>query len=106
MTELSLPYGINESPPNTAKPDRTKNDLLNFLPVLNSVDSSIQNASIKDLYRLGKFDPSQTRPRPILVKFLCRIDVNTILSNRNLIKKPVIIKTDMSKDERKIESML
>ena len=80
-------YGINESPPKTAKPDRTKNDLLNLLPVLNSVDSSIQNASIKDLYRLGKFDPSQTRPRPILVKFLCRIDVSTILSNRNLVKK-------------------
>ena len=99
-------YGINESPPKTAKPDRTKNDLLNLLPVLNAVDSSIQNASIKDLFRLGKFDPSQTRPRPILVKFLRRIDVSTILSNRNLVKKPVIIKADMSKDERKIESML
>ena len=43
-------YHINESPLKTSKPDRTKNDLLNLLPLLNAMDSSIQNASIKDLH--------------------------------------------------------
>ena len=59
-------YGINVSLPKTAKPDRTKIDLLNLLPVLNAVDSSIQNASIKDLYRLGKFDPAKLDQDPFL----------------------------------------
>ena len=99
-------YGIDESHPTTPKYDRTRNDLSNVLPILSAVDSSIQDASINDLYRLGRFDPDQSQPRPILVKFLRRLDVTTILSNRNKIKKPVIIKPDMSKDERKVESML
>jgi len=99
-------YGIDESPPTTPKFDRTRNDLSNVLPILSAVDSSIQDASINDLYRLGRFDLDQSRPRPILVKFLHRLDVTTILTNRNKIKKPVIIKPDMSKDERKVESML
>jgi len=99
-------YGIDESPSTTPKYDRTRNDLSNVLPILSAVDSSIQDASINDLYRLGRFDPDQSQPRPILVKFLRRLDVTTILSNRNKIKKPVIIKPDMSKDERKVESML
>ena len=74
--------------------------------MLSAVDSSIQNAAINDLYRLGRFDPNKTRPRPILSKFLRRIVDTTTLSNRNKVKKPVVIKADTTKDERKVESML
>ena len=83
-------------------------DLANILPVLSTIDSSIQNRSISDLYvyQLGRFDENQTRPRPILVKFLRRMDVTTILSNRNKIERPMVIKADMSKEERKVESLL
>ena len=95
-------YGVEESPPATSKSDRTRNNLSSVLPILSAVDQSIQNASINDLYRLGRFDPEQSQPRPILVKFLCRINVTTILSNRNKVKKPIIIKADMSKDERRL----
>jgi len=52
-------YGIDESPPTTPKSDRTRNDLNSFFQILSAVDSSIQNASINDLYWLGRFDPSQ-----------------------------------------------
>jgi len=36
------------------------------------------------------------------------MDVTTVLSNKNKVKKPIIIiiKADMSKDERKVESVL
>ena len=51
-------YGINESLPKTSKRDRIKHDLTNLLSMLNAVDPFIQNSSIKDLYRLGKFDQS------------------------------------------------
>ena len=74
--------------------------------MLSAIDSSIQNASINDLYQLGIFDRNQTRPRPILAKFLCRIDVTIILSNRNKVEKPVVIKADMIKDEKNVEFIL
>ena len=94
-------YRVEEPPPVTSKSDRTRNN--SVLPILSAVDQSIQNASFNDLYRL---DPEQSRPRPILVKFLHRIDVTTVLSNRNKVKKPIIIKADMSEDERKVELAL
>ena len=70
-------YGIEEYPPTIPRSDRTKSDLDNLLSMLSAIDSLIQNASVNDL---GKFDPNQTRPSLILAKFLCRIDVTTILS--------------------------
>jgi len=98
--------GVEESPPATSKSDRTRNNLSSVLPILSAVDQSMQNASINDLYQLGRFDPEQSQPRPILVECLHRIDVTTVLSNRNKVKKPIIIKANMSKDERKVESIL
>jgi len=104
--DRNMNIGINESPATIPRSNRTKRDLDNLLSMLSAIDSSIQNASINDLYQLGKFDPNQTRPRPILAKFLHSINVTTILSNRNKIKRPVVIKADVTKDERKVESIL
>ena len=56
------------------------------------------------MHHLGKFKIGQTRPWPILVKFLMLY--NTILSNKNLIPSPVLIKVDTTKVERDIESKL
>jgi len=53
-------YGIEESPPTIPRSNRTKRDLDNLLSMLSAIDSSIRNASINDLYQLGKFDPNQT----------------------------------------------
>jgi len=50
-------YRIEESSPTIP---RSKRDLDNLLSVLSAVDSSIQNAAINDLYRLGKFNSNQT----------------------------------------------
>jgi len=43
-------YIIEESPPTIPRSDRTKRDLDNLLSMLCTIDSSIQNASINDLY--------------------------------------------------------
>ena len=99
-------YGIEEPLPTILKSDRNRSDLANILPVLSTIDSSIQNVSISDLYQLGRFDENQTQPRPILVKYLYRMEVTTILSNRNKINSPIVIKADMSKEERMVESLL
>ena len=99
-------YGITENVPKTPKAARFQNDLEKLLPIFSHIDCSIQATSIRDMHRLGKFKMEQTRPRPILVKFLRNIDVNNILSNRNLIPSPVLVKPDMTKDKRDIESKL
>ena len=62
--------------------------------------------SIKDFHRLGRYKEKQDRPRPILVKFLSTLDANAILSNRSNVSSPIIIKPDMTKEERDTESML
>ena len=55
---------------------------------------------------MGKFKSDMSHPRPLLVNFLRTFDANIILANQNQIKSPIIIKPDMSLEERKCESML
>ena len=74
--------------------------------VLISLDSKVHEHQIRDCQRLGKY--SETKQRPILVKFSRSCDVTSILSSRaKLAERPGIsIKPDMTKEEKKIESML
>ena len=99
-------YGINESPPGTSKPNRVKSILEKLLPAITEADSTITTKSIKDFHRLGRYKEKQDRPRPILVKFLSALDANAILSNRSNVSSPIVIKPDMSKEERDTESIL
>ena len=99
-------YGIQECPPNMPRVARSKLDLEKVLPILNTIDTSIGDTSINDIHRLGKFSADNNRPRPILVKFLRTLDASTVLFNRSKTKKPILIKPDMTPEERKIESIL
>jgi len=96
-------YGVEECPTNTA---RSKLEVEKVLPVLTSIEQSISSTSISDIHRLGKYNPNGIRPRPLLIKFLRTVDANSILSNRGKVKRPFIIKADMTPEERKIESIL
>jgi len=99
-------YGIDECPPRTPRAGRSKLELEKVLPVLTTIDSSIRVSSINDIHRLGKFSSSNSHPRPLLVKFLRIIDANTVLFNRDKVKHPIIIKSDMTPEERKTEAAL
>ena len=66
----------------------------------------IEAHAVKDFHRLGKYKPMQSRPRPILVKFLRTIDVTTILSNRASLDTSISIKQDLSPEEKHLESIL
>jgi len=68
--------------------------------------NNITHGSLKDFYRLGKYDPNKERPRPILVKFLRAFDASLVLSSKKALSPGVTIKPDMSADERKTESIL
>ena len=99
-------YGIKELAAKTTRSARSKHDQESLTPIFTSIDPSIQNSFIKDFHRLGKYKPDHTRPRPILVKFLRAIDAQFVLANRNKISQPIIIKPDLSKEDRDIQSIL
>jgi len=42
---------------------------------------TINESSIKDCYRLGKYNAQANRPRPVPVKLLCYTDASYILNN-------------------------
>ena len=99
-------YGIKESAAKTTRSARSKHDQESLTPIFTSIDPSIQNSFIKDFHRLGKYKPDHTRPRPILVKFLRAIDAQFVLAKRDKISQPIIIKPDLSKEDRDIQSIL
>ena len=102
-------YGIVESPSDTPRSDRQKHDLDQLLNVLSNIDASLTAASIRDFHRLGKFKPSNTRPRPLLVKFLRTFEASIVLSKKDSLASSlqhVSIKRDMSLEERQIENAL
>ena len=67
---------------------------------------SIQKHSIKDCFRLGKFNRASRRPRPILVKFVRTADVSRILSKKASLSHRFSIKPDLSPEERLWEAAL
>ena len=69
------------------------------------LDNSIQPYSIRDTIRLGKYNYTG-RPRPLLVTLNRSSDVTTILSRRTQVKPPHVIKADLSKEARAVESHL
>ena len=55
--------------------------------------------------RLGKYNPTG-RPRPVLVTLNRSSDVASLLSKRAQVKSPYVIKPDLSREVRTIESHL
>ena len=76
--------GLEESEPGTHIHKRYANDLASVTALLPSLDSIISYCSIRDCYRLGKFD--NKRCSPILVKMnrpvSCILALRTKLANR------------------------
>ena len=99
-------YGITESPPDTDRQTRLHHDIKNALTSFTPINDQLNPSVVKDCYRLGKFNASQSRPRPLMLKFLRNIDAAHILSNRKLLQPPVYVKPDLTLDERKAESLL
>ena len=100
-------YGLDENPSNTTRQDRLQMDVKSVISAFSKLDSPpIDESSIKDCYRLGKYNAQASRPRPILVKFLRYTDASTILNNKTKLSKPVYVKPDLSAEERAVESML
>ena len=99
-------FGVEECAGGTSRSDRSQSDLDSAVTVISKIVPNIQSHSVKDSFRLGKFNPTSKRPRPILVKFIRTADVTTILANKRLLDAPYSIKPDLSPDERLRDSIL
>lgn len=100
-------YGVDEIPRGSLKSTRLGEDLNKATSVLSGVDQSINSSSIKDIYRLGRYSTENKKPRPLLVKFIPFTDASRVLSKRRSPQgSTVVIKPDMSPQERKCESVL
>ena len=100
-------FGVDECSIGTNRLVRHNSDLNSVASITKSMVTNINANSISDCFRLGKFNPERQRPRPILVKFILSSDVQSVLSNRGKLSKPISIKPYMSpKDRRNDLSLL
>ena len=100
--------GVDECPAGTARNLRQSHDLDEAVSVLSSVVSSIDSTSIKDIFRLGKYNSSHhPRPRLILVKLIRSADVLSVLyTNKSSLPDKFSIQPDLSRVERLKYSLL
>jgi len=80
-------------------------NLNNTATMFINLDSSIQPHTIRDTIRRGKYK-SSGHPRPLLVTLNRSSDVNIILSKWAKVKPPYVIKPDLQRKARVIESHL
>ena len=100
-------YERDECPKGSSRSARLEGDLNKALTVLSKFDQSIGSHAIKDIYRLGRFSSTIKKPRPLLVKLIQVADAIRILSMRGSVNvAPIIVKPDMSPQERKNEYIL
>ena len=97
-------HGIPECPPGTPFSTRFDRDHNSVISAIGSDDSV---STIRDCMRLGKYRNSNSRPRPVLVKFNNMKSVNSVLLRSNSSSNHGIsIKRDLSLQERKTNSLL
>ena len=99
-------YGITECSSRTTRHERQQSDVKSVLETLNGIKVQLNPDHIIDCFRLGKFKQNQPRPRPILIILQCTMDVNSILANKSSLPSSLVIKPDMSPQERATESTL
>ena len=106
-TNLNLViYGIQESRKGSPKHIRAEEDLESVTTTLSNIDDAIDDYSIRDCIRLGKYKENARSPRPILAKLFRPTDVSRLLSKRSKLQHPIVIKPDMTPTQRSQEAIL
>ena len=99
--------GLPEHPQGTPQHIRLNNDYGEVNSVLQRLDpSSHIQPCVRDCRRIGKYDVSKPRPRPIRVTLNSTMEVANVLSKCRSLTPPIIIKADLTPTERKNESIL
>lgn len=100
--------GIKEPSSKLPRAIRAKHDLDKLVSSFSSLDSTtpVSADSIKDMYRLGKFNPDAQRPWPLLVKFLRASNVNEVLAMRLSKGSSINVRRDLPKSARDKRAIL
>ena len=100
-------HGLAECPKDTPRHARLTSDFSKTSSLLRGIDPDSQSPPcVRDCRRLGKYNASRIRPRPVLVTLSSTAEVNNILFNRRNLTSPEFIKPDLSPADRKIQSLL
>ena len=100
-------HGLEECSKGTPRHTRLNSDFSKVNSLLHGIDPNSQSPPcVRDCRRLGKFNASQNRPRPILVTLNTTAEVNNVLFNRSHLTSSVYIKPDFFPAERNIQSLL
>ena len=99
-------FGLPESSAGTSKQFGIYHDFGSVGLILSLIDSALSESSIEECYSLGKFKDGSSHP--LLLQLYRSTDVHTILSGRRKlsVRPGVIIKPDLSLEERKVEQLL
>ncbi len=99
-------FGVPECTKGTPRHLRIRKDMEDAGEVLSCIDPSVTEGKIKECFRLGKYN--EEKSRPLLIKLLRCIDVESVLAGRSqLATRPgITIKPDLSKQERAIQNLL
>ena len=90
----------------TSKSKGQQEDLHHVIDVFSKIDKLFLPQSIRDHHYLGKFKQALPRTRPILVKLNRTADVYSLLPKRRSVTSLLIIKPDMTHQQRSSESFL
>ena len=100
-------FGVSESPQGTPRHTRSTQDFNSVASVFSDIeDESNLMYPIRDCQRLGKYNSSSGRPRPILVTLNSTAQVSHVLAHRHSLPSHVSVKPDRSFSERKSERIL
>ena len=101
-------YGLNEPPKGSPRHECLSSDTNSACTIIKSICPEMNDHTICDCSRIGKY--SEDRTRPLIVRFARSCDVATILSSRHKISRSehphVFLKPYMTITERKTESTL
>ena len=100
-------YGIPECPKGTPRYDRFHMDDQSATKVISTILPTFTSLGINDCYRLGRYDDSKPRSRPILVKLNRASDVSQILAKKSMLYSSAFrVHPDLPPAERKALSLL
>ena len=87
--------GVTECPKGVSRADRAKHDLNEVISLFCVLDGGVRVESVRDHFRLGKYNSQSTKPRHIFVKLTRVQEVSSILSNRSNAPSPLNVKPDL-----------
>ena len=98
--------GIAECDSGVGRMSRQIEDLKRVSETLSTVVESISKSCIKDTRRLGKYSPTSSRPRPLLVTMLRACDVTAVLANKSQLDNTIRIRRDLPRVVRAKQAVL